>query len=220
MRFKMRGIPKKTSRVTEAIKNHIAENLKAYIMVSIILLIGITLGVIFVNNMSEAQTQDIQTYIQSFIGDLKDGKSVNSGELLKKSLGNNLLLVFLMWFVGSTVIGIPIVLGIVGYRGFCIGYTVLALTFTYGTSNGTIFFLSAMLLQNIIIIPCILSLAVSGLKLYKSIIKDRRRENVKIEIIRHTISSVLILIMLIIASLIETYISTSLLQMIIGLFQQ
>ena len=60
----MRAIPKKTSRVTEAIKNHIAENLKAYIMVSIILLIGITLGVIFVNNMSEAQTQDIQTYIQ------------------------------------------------------------------------------------------------------------------------------------------------------------
>lgn len=67
----MRVIPKKTSRITEVIKSHIAENLKAYIIVSIILLIGITLGVIFVNNMSEAQTQDIQTYIQSFIGALK-----------------------------------------------------------------------------------------------------------------------------------------------------
>ena len=122
----MRVIPKKTSRVTEVIKNHIAENLKAYIIVSIILLIGITLGVIFVNNMSEAQTQDIQTYIQSFTGALKDGKSVNSGELLKKSLGNNLLLVFIMWFVGSTVIGIPVVLGIVAFRGFCLGYTISA----------------------------------------------------------------------------------------------
>ena len=122
----MRVIPKKTSRITEVIKSHIAENLKAYIIVSIILLIGITLGVIFVNNMSEAQTQDIQTYIQSFIGALKDGKSVNSGELLKKSLGNNLLLVFLMWFVGSTVIGIPVVLGIVAFRGFCLGYTISA----------------------------------------------------------------------------------------------
>ena len=119
----------------------------------------------------------------------------------------------------STVIGIPIVLGIVAYRGFCIGYTVLALTFTYGTGSGTIFFLTSMLLQNIVIIPCILSLAVSGLKLYKSIIKDRRRENVKIEIVRHTIFSILVLIMLIIASLIETYISTSLLQTVIGLFQ-
>ena len=55
--------------------------------------------------------------------------------------------------------------------------------------------------------------------LYKSIIKDRRRENVKIEIVRHTIFSILVLIMLIIASLIETYISTSLLQTVIGLFQ-
>ena len=61
--------------------------------------------------------------------------------------------------------------------------------------------------------------SVSGLKLYKSIIKDRRRENVKIEIVRHTIFSILVLIMLIIASLIETYISTSLLQTVIGLFQ-
>ena len=76
-----------------------------------------------------------------------------------------------------------------------------------------------MQLQKIVIIPCILSLAVSGLKLYKSIIKDRRRENVKIEIVRHTIFSILVLIMLIIASLIETYISTSLLQTVIGLFQ-
>lgn len=36
----MRVIPKKTSRITEVIKSHIAENLKAYIIVSIILLIG------------------------------------------------------------------------------------------------------------------------------------------------------------------------------------
>ena len=35
----MRVIPKKTSRITEVIKSHIAENLKAYIIVSIILLI-------------------------------------------------------------------------------------------------------------------------------------------------------------------------------------
>ena len=38
MRFKMRVIPKKTSRITEVIKSQIAENLKAYIIVSIILL--------------------------------------------------------------------------------------------------------------------------------------------------------------------------------------
>ena len=209
----MRVIPKKTSRVTEVIKNHIAENLKAYIIVSIILLIGITLGVIFVNNMSEAQTQDIQTYIQSFTGALKDGKSVNSGELLKKSLGNNLLLVFIMWFVGSTVIEIPVVLGIVAFRGFCLGYTISAVIKIWGTGKGILFFATSMLLQNLIAIPCIIALAVSGIKLYKSIMKDKRRENIKIEIIRHTIFSLVMLAILAISSIIETYLSTNLLML-------
>ena len=207
----MRIIPKKTSKATEVIKNHVIENLKAYIIVSLIMLIGIILGVIFVNNMSETQTQDIQTYLQSFTGSLKDGKSVNSGELLKKSLGNNLLLVFLMWFVGSTVIGIPIVLGIVIFRGFCLGYTISVAIKIWGTSKGILFFATSMLLQNLIAIPCIIALSVSGIKLYKSIMKDKRRENIKLEIIRHTIFSLVMLTILAISSIIETYLSANLL---------
>lgn len=209
----MRVIPKKTSKVTEVIKSHVTENLKAYIIVSIILLIGITLGVMFVNNMSEAQAQDIQTYLQSFTGSLKEGKAVNTGELLRKSLGNNLLLVFLMWFVGSTVIGIPIVLGIVAFRGFCLGYTISTAIKIWGTGKGMLFFATSMLLQNLIAIPCIIALAVSGIKLYKSIMKDKRRENIKIEIIRHTIFSLVMLAILAISSIIETYLSANLLML-------
>lgn len=209
----MRVIPKKTSRVTEVIKSHIAENIKAYIIVSLITLIGIVLGVIFVNNMSETQTQDIQTYLQNFTGALKEGKSVNSGELLKRSLGNNLLLVFLMWFVGSTVIGIPIVLGIVAFKGFCLGYTISSAIKIWGTGKGMLFFATSMLLQNLIAIPCIIALAVSGIKLYKSIMKDKRRENIKLEIIRHTIFSLIMLAILAISSIIETYLSTNLLML-------
>ena len=207
----MRVIPKKPSKVTEVIKSHVTENLKAYIIVSIILLIGITLGVMFVNNMSEAQAQDIQTYLQSFTGSLKEGKTVNTGELLRKSLSNNLLLVFLMWFVGSTVIGIPIVLGIVAFRGFCLGYTISTAIKIWGTGKGMLFFATTMLLQNLIAIPCIIALAVSGIKLYKSIMKDKRRENIKIEIIRHTIFSLAMLAILAISSIIETYLSANLL---------
>ena len=74
-----------------------------------------------------------------------------------------------------------------------------------------------MLLQNLIFIPVIICMAVSCIRLYKSIMKDRRRENIKIEIIRHTLISVVLIICLIIASLIETYISTNILEMCMGL---
>lgn len=75
-----------------------------------------------------------------------------------------------------------------------------------------IFIITSLLFQNILFIPCIIVLAVSGMKLYKSIIKDKRRENIKIEITRHTIFCGIILLMLEVSAFIEVYISTNLLQ--------
>ena len=161
--------------------------------------------------MNSSQIEELKTYINTFIDSLKQGATINNLELLKKSIGSNLLFTFLMWFIGSTVIGIPIVLGIVAFRGFCLGYTISSSIAVLGTGKGILFFVTSILLQNIIFIPCMLALSVSGIKLYKSIMKDKRKENIKIEVFRHTIFSLFILLFLILSSLIETYVSTNLL---------
>lgn len=70
----------------------------------------------------------------------------------------------------------------------------------------------SILLQNIIFIPCILALAVSGIKLYKAIIKDKKRETIKIEITRHTIISCLLLIAIELSAFIEVYASSNLME--------
>ena len=57
-----------------------------------------------------------------------------------------------------------------------------------------------LLLQNLLVIPAILALAVSGIKLYKSIMKDKTKENVKIEMLRHTVFSLIMLLVLIVSS--------------------
>lgn len=214
----MRVVPKKTSRITTLITNHIRDNLKLYIIISLFLLIGIVLGVIFVNNMNEAQNQEVKMYLTEFVNSLKNGSKVNNIELLKDSLINNLILVFLMWFVGSTVIGIPIVIGIVVIRGFCFGYTISSILTTFTVGKGILFFATSMLLQNILFLPCLTALAVSGVKLYKSIMKDKRKENIKLEIFRHTTFCLVILAILAIGSFIETYISNNLLLLCIKCF--
>lgn len=73
-------------------------------------------------------------------------------------------------------------------------------------------------MQNILFIPALLALAVSGFKLYKSIVKDRRKENIKIEIIRHSIFSIVMLFILCISSLVEIFISTNLLKVVLQYF--
>ena len=191
------------------IVKHIKNNIKEYISVIVVFFIGIVLGVILLNNSGDLQKQELNNYINDFVDKLNTSVDIDKLQLLKTVLINNFVIVVGLWFIGSTVIGIPIVYAIVAYKGFCLSYSISTILAVLGGSKGICFALAAILPQNIIYIPCILALAVSGIKLYKSIMKDRRIDNIKGEIFRHIFFSLVIGILFIIGSLVETYISSS-----------
>lgn len=204
--------------IIKLIKEHVSNNSKEYIIVTLIFVIGIFLGVLFINNIKENQRTEISSYINNFTDKMKNTKDIKSIELLKVSVKQNLLLALTIWFFGTTVIGIPIVFGITLYRGFCLGYTISACISIMGLSKGLAFVIISLVLQNILFIPALLALSVSGFKLYKSIIKDNRKENIKIEIIRHTIFSLIMLLVLIVSSIIEVFVSVNSLKYLIKYF--
>ncbi len=208
----------KRIKLLEIIKEHISNNKKEYLLVSFLFMIGIVLGVFFVNNMQEAQKTEITTYLNTFIEKMKGIESLNFMELLKTSIGQNILLAVVIWFFGTTVIGIPVVFGLVVYRGFCFGYTIAMCITVMGLQQGLILAMILLLLQNIIFIPAFLALTVSGFKLYKSIIKDRNKENVKVEVVRHTVFSFIMLLILILASVVEIFLSMNILKTVIKYF--
>ena len=146
-----------------------------------------------------------------FINSLNTDSSIDKTILIRNSILNNLVLALALWFIGSTVIGIPIVCLIIGTQGFLLGYTISTIMITYNTFKGILFSFICLLLQNIIFIPCIIAIAVSGIKLYKVIAKDKRKEKIKTEILRHTIFSSIISLALVISAFVETYISSNLL---------
>lgn len=208
----------KRIRLLETIKEHVLNNKKEYIIVALLFIIGIFLGVLFINHVQEAQKAEIKEYFNSFIEKIKNTDNLNYMELLKTSIGQNIVLAIILWFFGTTVIGIPVVFGLVLYRGFCLGYTIAVCITIMGLQQGIIFVLILLLLQNILFIPAILALAVSGFKLYKSIIKDRNKENIKIEVVRHTIFSFIMLLILVASSVIEIFLSTNILKGLIKYF--
>ena len=205
-------------KIKETIVNHIMNNKKEYIIVSLIFIIGIFLGVLFINNIQEGAKEEITTYLNQFVEKMKNNQEINNIELLKTTIGQNIILTIIIWFFGTTVIGIPVVFGVVLYRGFCLGYTISVCITVMGLTKGISFVLISLLLQNILFIPAILALAVSGFKLYKSITKDKRRENIKFEIIRHTIFSIVMLFVMVISSSIEIFVSTNILKNLIKYF--
>ena len=208
----------KRIKIKETIKEHIINNLREYIIILLIFIIGIFLGVFFINNIQNEQMAEISEYINTFINNLKNSSEVNNLDLLKTSMLQNIVLGVAIWFFGTTVIGIPVVFGIVLYRGFCLGYTISTCITVMGLSKGLLFVLITLVLQNLIFIPAIIAIAVSGFKLYKSIVKDRKVDNIKLEILRHTIFSLIMMILLVISSLIETFVSTEILKSTIKYF--
>jgi len=190
-------------------------NLREYTICSIIFLIGILLGIVFFNNLSSSQNLEISTYISNSISNIKSINNFSSFELLREGIKNNIITTFSLWILGSTVIGMLLVYLILGFKGFCFGYSISAIIYTLGTGKGTLFALSTIFLKNIIAIPCIIALAVSGMKLYKSIMQDKRKENIKLEVVRHTLFSLFVLILLITSSIIEVYSSQTFLKIFI-----
>ncbi len=207
---------KKKNEIFIAIKEDIANNAKSYFIVLIIFAVGVFLGVMFINQMQDKT--DIEKYINTYVDETKDLENGDYLGELQKDILSNIGLVLALWFAGTTIIGIPIVLGIILVRGFCLGYTIASCVFVLGRMKGIIFILLTIFLQNIIFIPALMILGVSSIKLYKSIIKDRRKENIKVSIIKHSIVSIGIMLALILSSIIKIEISYRLIVNLIKYF--
>lgn len=209
---------RKRSKIVRTLIEFIKNNIKEYIIITLIFLIGIFLGVMFVNNLGEDQKTEITTYLTTYIEAFKQTDSSNNITLLQNNIKDNVILTLIIWFMGSTIVGIPIVLGIIIFRGFCLGYTISSITVVFGVGKGITFIAISLILQNIIFIPAIISLGVSALKAYKSIYSDKRKENIKLELVRHTAFSIVMLLILIISAVVETEMSTNLLRSFIKYF--
>ena len=205
---------KRKIEIFNIIKEDVLNNAKSYFIVFIIFVVGIFLGVMFVNQTSDKN--EIENYINTYIDETKSIQNGNYFSELQNDVKKNIVLVLIMWFAGTTIIGIPIVLGTILFRGFCLGYTIASCVYVLGRMKALIFIGITILLQNIIFIPAIMILGVSSIKLYKSIVKDRRKENIKISIIKHTALSSMILIALIVSSIIKIEISY---RLIVGLIK-
>lgn len=199
----------------EIIINNILKNKRKYILLLLIFIIGIVLGVFFINNSDENQKKEINEYIMNFVTTLKENNSIDKKELVKASLKGNIVMGIALWFIGSTVIGLPLIYFFVLYKGLCIGYTMSSAILTLSTGKGILFCISSILLHNIIMIPAILMIAASGTNLCQAIIKNRTKENIKLEIIKHSIISFIGIFFFMLSSLVEVYISTNFLMLVV-----
>lgn len=91
-------------KIGETITKHVINNRKEYFIVLILFIIGIFLGVLFVNNIEEVQKAEVETYLNNFIQGMKTNEKLDMFALLNTSIWQNAIFAILIWFLGTTVI--------------------------------------------------------------------------------------------------------------------
>lgn len=195
------------NKIKETIIRHIENNFKTYLVLIIVFFIGLILGIMFINNAQNDSQKEIDSYIHNFIEQINGNYQISKFDIFIKALKNNLITSILLWVLGCIVFGVPLIYLVIGYKGFCIGFSVSAIIASLGTGKGILFAIATMLMQNIIYIPIYLAMAVSGINLQKNIAKERKKEEMKINLLRHSIVSLGMFGLLAIGSILESYIS-------------
>ncbi len=183
-------------------------------LMSLITLISLILGILLISILSKENKDLVTKSVTSFFNAIEN-KELNYNIILFKSLTNNLLLNIIIWLLGISIIGIPLVLIILSIKSFILSFTFTSIIYTYkfkGIISATIY-----------IIPHILNIFVTFILIYYSISFSitlfnylfRKKECNRKALVTHYIKLLVVALIIFTATaIIETYLIPLLIRII------
>lgn len=195
------------------ITRHISENRWQYTLLTIIFVVGALLGESQVSSLDGAVKSHLLSLVDKYIegGITGNNLAVN---MLFAAFINQAYLVLTIWFLGLTVIGLPLILGLIFLRGFSLGFT-LGFLVSEKSGGGVLFGLLAIVPQNLVYIPFILIWGVVAMNFSIQVLRARGTgfSDVMRGIISYTLLMLVFLALCLMGAFIETYLSPWLLNL-------
>ncbi|MBP3038983.1 stage II sporulation protein M [Bacillaceae bacterium Marseille-Q3522] len=201
-----------------AVTDHFREYSSIYMFVIVLFMMGVIFGAVVVNSLTFVQKEDLYFYLSQFFGQLAGGQMADAKELFNQSFFHNSQFVGLMWILGISVIGLPLILILLFLKGMVVGFTVGFLVNQMGWKG---FLLSSMsiLPQNFIIIPIYLMTAALAITISLKMIRRQFLKKVREPILplfkRYFLYFVAALLLLLAAAGIEAYVSPGMMKFVI-----
>ncbi|TRM12632.1 stage II sporulation protein M [Lentibacillus cibarius] len=132
--------------------DHVKEHATIYIFMTILFLTGIIFGAIIVNSMNFIQKQDLFFYLERFFGDIVADEQAGNNAILKDSFFYHVKYLFILFVLGLSVIGLPVVWVLLFLKGMIVGFSVGFIVNQLGMKG---LFLASISIapQNILVIP-------------------------------------------------------------------
>ncbi|WP_461204374.1 stage II sporulation protein M [Clostridium sp. DL1XJH146] len=143
----------KSIKIDLNLRGKFEENTFLYIITLICFCTGIVLGIYSVKYMGVYEKTDLCNYILDFFNKLKDS-NISSNGIFLQTIKNNLIIIIIIWFLGLTIIGTPIILLLNLFKGFSFGFSIGFVLNQMGT-KGIWLAVINIVPQNLIYLPCI-----------------------------------------------------------------
>ncbi|HLU23794.1 stage II sporulation protein M [Lederbergia graminis] len=204
------------------ITRHLQEHSSIYLFLMVLFLMGIIFGAIMVNSLSDHQKEDLFYYLNQFFGQVEEGAMVSSQDLLKLSFLHNLKFAGLIWILGVSIIGLPLIFVLLFIKGIVVGFSVGFFVNQMGW-QGLLLAFGSLLPQNLFIIPAFIFVAACSVSLsIKLIRKIFIRQTFSFQLVpvfsRYVLAYIATILVITIAASIEAYLTPALMKAIIAGF--
>lgn len=199
------------------LNKRIKESMLLYIITLLCICTGIVLGIYAVKYMGKYEKTELLNYLNNFLVSV-DKTKVNNIEVLIQAIKNNLPVIIAIWFLGLTMVGMPIILIIDTFKGFSLGFSISFLMKELGGKGIGITLLS-IIPQNIIYIPLIILSSVFAMEFSLNLLNKDSYKNVKesifVTIVSYSSMYILIIIVMFIGFFIEAFIIPNVVKLIV-----
>ena len=205
----------KYMKLFKLINDEEKKNKKIFIFLTVLLIIGFIAGTLYITILSNADKDLIRDTITNYFMQIKKNK-LNSVDLFRQATISNFIYVIGIWLLGISIIGLPIIIGLVFYKSFIMAFSITSIIFKYKFSGILLSFTYSFPYQllNIIIISFI---SLYAIKVSLSIIKmmiSKKTINFKRLIKKYFVVLLICLFLSIISSLIEGFITPYLIKLL------
>ena len=208
---------KKKSYFQYVVMNHVREYSSLYMFIVVLFVMGVISGSIIVNSLSFTQKEDLLYYLSRFFGQVEAGSIASSYQMFLESIIHNIQYIGLIWILGISIIGFPLILLLLFLKGTVIGFSVGFLVNTMEWEGFRVALVS-VLPQNIILVPIMIFITVQSLAVSTNIIRrvflKQVREPLKPIIIKYVIALLISILFILVAGAIEAYFSPTLMKLV------
>ncbi len=182
-------------------------------------ILGLVCGASVLHTLNPAQQDGLRQYLDSFISSMSTLAQNGQFPVLsawEDALRTQALSMAILWLLGLSVVGAPLIMLLVSARGFVLGFTVGFLV-EEKAAQGLLLSIVAVLPQNLCYVPALLGAGALALYFSLSLCKGAREAPILTSILAYSLAFAVLLLLVLIGSWIEAYLVPGIMRLTIML---